>query len=140
MCWRAALPFRTSANWRYGLEKRYNEVKCTVLHLGQNNHVEQDGLGTDWLGNASTGEGLQVLVGNNLAMNQQCTRAAMKANIIFGNMGKNIANRSRELIIPLCLTVLRPHLEKRAQCWTPPIQEMSAHWSKSSGCLGSWRT
>lgn len=79
--------------------------------------MDQGGLGTDWLGNASTGEALQVLVINDLKINQQCTLAAMNANVIWGYIGKNIINWCRELIIPLCLTLLRPHLEKFAQCW-----------------------
>lgn len=36
----------------------------------------------------------------------------------FCYIGKNIAKRSREFIIPLCLTFLRPHLEKCANIGT----------------------
>jgi len=47
---------------------RFNESKCTVLHLGRNNHMHQYRLGADLLERSSAKKDLGVLVANRLAM------------------------------------------------------------------------
>jgi len=46
-----------------------------------------------------------------LNMNQQNALAAQKANNILGSLSKTLASRLTEVIVLLCLTLLRPHLE-----------------------------
>jgi len=52
-----------------------------------------------------------VLVDENLDMSQQCVLAAQKANCVLGCMKKEVASREREVIVPFCSALVRPHLE-----------------------------
>jgi len=62
---------------------------------------------------------LGVLVDEKLDTTPQCVLAAQKANHILGCLPSSMASRSREGILPLCSTLLRPHLESRIQLWSP---------------------
>jgi len=48
---------------------------------------------------------------------QQCILAAVKANCVPGCTSKNAESRTREVIIPLYLALVRPNLEYRVQFW-----------------------
>ena len=54
-----------------------------------------------------------------LNMNKQCALAAWKANGILGSNRRKVANRDREVLVPLCSALMRPHLEYCIQVWGP---------------------
>uniref|UniRef100_K7EWK0 Reverse transcriptase domain-containing protein n=1 Tax=Pelodiscus sinensis TaxID=13735 RepID=K7EWK0_PELSI len=102
---------------------RFNKDKCRVLHLGRKNPKHCYRLGTDQLSSSSAEKDLGVTVDEMLDRNQQCALVAKKANGKLGCIKRSIASRSRDVIIPLYLALVRPHLEYCFQLWTPPLQK-----------------
>jgi len=54
-----------------------------------------------------------------LDMSQHHALAAQNANRVLGCIKRNMASRSRDVILPLCSALARPHLESCIQLWRP---------------------
>lgn len=129
-CCKTALPFKGpqltgDTGWRNVTTQR-NAQFCTWDRITAWRRMIWDWLAWKCL----YSEGLQVLVGNDVEMNQQCTHTTVKASI----SGLYKQEYSQEVKRTEYSSLLDTHI------WHPwaPIW-ISPHWSKSGGCLGSWR-
>jgi len=86
---------------------------------GQGNPKHKYRLGREQLESSPEEKDLGVLVDEKLNMTQQCALAAQKDNRILGCIKSSVASRSREVIVPFCSALVRPHLESCVHLWSP---------------------
>jgi len=96
----------------------FSKAKCKVLHLDWGNPPYQYRLGDNVIESSPDKKDLGVLVDEKLDMSQQCGLTAQQANHIPGCIKRRVASRSREGILPLYSTLVRPHLESCIHLWS----------------------
>ena len=90
---------------------KFNKSKYRILHLGRSNRKHLYRLWADLLERSSAGKNLGVMMDSRLAVSQHCALLAKKGDGNLRCIKKSVANRLREVILPLCSAAVRPHLE-----------------------------
>ena len=90
---------------------KFNKSKCRILPLGRSNAGHTYKLEEEWLESSPAERDLGVLVDSRLKRGQQCALAAKRANRLLGCIKHSTTSWSREVLIPLSLVLVRPHLE-----------------------------
>ena len=108
------------AAWSEEWKMLFNVDKCSVMHLGRKNdkHVYSMDSSSN-LKNIELERDLGLLVDNNIKFSSQCSIAAKNANRILGLIRRNIVYKSKEIILRLYKSLVRPHLEYCIQVWSP---------------------
>ncbi|PKU38409.1 hypothetical protein llap_11292 [Limosa lapponica baueri] len=106
-----------------GHAKSCNQAKLIRNRRDLQQQEENIRMGADLLESSSVEKDIGVLVDNKLTMKQQCALVAKKASGLLGCLKKSMASSSREIILPFCSALVRPHLEYYVQFWAPQFKK-----------------
>ena len=95
---------------------RFNKGRCKVLHLDRGNPRFS---AEEFTESSPAENDVEVLVDEKLTISQLCALSAQRANTILGCIKRGMANRARDMIVPHCSALVRPHLEYCVQAWGP---------------------
>ncbi len=62
---------------------------------------------------------LGVTTASNLKFSQKCKDAAGKANRMLSFINRNSSFKNKDVILPLYINLVRPHLDYAVQFWAP---------------------
>ena len=110
-------------NWLLSL----NSDKCQVLHIGNNNLNQDYNLNTKTqstvLKNIICEKDLGVFVDPNLNFYNHIIKTVNKANQIAGMLVRNITFKSKDVMVPLFKSLVRPVLEYANPVWHPYLKK-----------------
>ena len=66
---------------------------------------------------------LGVMVQCNLKVDKQCCKASNEANRKLGMIKRGFKNKSKEIMLPLYKSMVRPHLDYCIQAWKPHLRK-----------------
>ena len=105
--------------WGREWEMVFNVDKCKVLHLGRSNQRYEYRLGDVAMKEADEEKDLGVWFDTSFKPAIQCEKAAKDANAALGMIAKSFHYRTKDVLIPLYKTFVRPKLEYASVVWSP---------------------
>lgn len=118
------------------------KAMCKVLHLGKGNSRYVYKLGDELIENHPVEELGSWWIKNDLI--QHCALAALRANCILCCIEREVASRTREVIVPLYSALLRPFEEIWSILSRPGALRTRKMWSKPregpQRCARGWNT
>ena len=109
--------------WASTWQMKFNEGKCSVMHFGKQNPHYTYTMGSSELKEANEEKDLGILVNKSLKVASQCAAAAKKGNRVLGMIKRNFSFRTKEVIVKLYKSLVRPHLDYAMQAWSPFLEK-----------------
>jgi len=81
-------------------------------------------LGTSTLCTVDEERDLGVIIDKTLKSSKQCAKAASAANAVLGMIKRTFLCKSKELILQLYKSLIRPKLEYCIQAWRPYFKKI----------------
>ena len=105
--------------WSKDWQMLFNTDKSKIINLGLNNNESSYVLGTSTLCTVDEERDLEVIIDKTLKSSKQCAKAAGAANAVLGMIKRTFLCKSKELILHLYRSLIKPKLEYCIQVWRP---------------------
>ena len=112
---------RNMFKWSEDWQMLFHLEKCQANHIGRKNHNAKYEMGGKELIEVKEEKDLGVIVSSDLKVGKQCAIAGKKGNQILGMIARTFENRSKEIILQLFKSLIRPHLDYCIQAWRPHL-------------------
>ena len=110
-------------DWSVDWQMIFNIGKCKCLHIGYNNPNHTYQMNGEDVAACNQEKDLGVIISETLTQHNQVAKVVKKANQIVGTIKRVYCDRSKDNIIPLYKSLIRPHLEYCVQAWRPFHQQ-----------------
>ena len=108
--------------WAEKWQMNFNVDKCTVMHVGTNNQNYNYAMGNQNLAEVNQQRDLGVLIDKNLKWKSQVEASFKRANSVIGFISRNFHYKSKDIMLPLYTSLVRPHMEFAVQFWSPHLR------------------
>ena len=105
--------------WADKWAMEFNVEKCKVMHVGRSNPRYEYFMNGAQLSVTEEEKDLGVWTESTLKPTLQCTKAAGNANRVLGMILKTFHYRTKQSLIPLYKSLVRPKLEFGVAAWSP---------------------
>ena len=105
--------------WANVWQMEFNASKCKVLHFGNSNRSFSYNINSVSLEATNSEKDLGVYISNDLKPEKHINEVVLKANRLLGMIYRSIEIKSKDIIVPLYCSLVRPHLEYCIQAWRP---------------------
>ena len=104
---------------------KFNSSKCKILHLGKNNPHHKYVIGNDNSEIVETvcEKDLGVYVDRLLDFNEHISETIKKGRRMSGLIMRTISYKSKEIMVPLFKTLIRPIIEYANATWSPYMRK-----------------
>jgi len=110
---------KTLLQWSKEWQMLFHVDKCKVMHFGHNNLKMDYSLDNKTLQKVQQEKDLGVIISDDMKSSHQCIQAYLKANKMLGVINRAIVYKSKEVMLSLYKTLVRPHLEYCTVAWSP---------------------
>jgi len=112
---------KSLCKWSEDWQMCFNVDKCKVMHFGSKNARENYSINNTVLNKVKDEKDLGVIIQSDIKVSEQCAKVVKTANQVLGMINRNFQNKSKEIIVPLYKSLVRPHLEYCVQAWRPNL-------------------
>jgi len=102
--------------WSEKLQMPFNTAKCVNVHFGSSNKEFEYYMDNQKLAAVKEVKDLGITVTGYLKPGTQCQQAYAKASRALGVRARSISYKSPEVLLKLCKTLVRPHVEYLCLC------------------------
>jgi hypothetical protein len=108
--------------WADKWQMNFNVDKCTVVHLGCHNREYNYTMGGNQLAEVEQQRDLGIIINKDLKWDKQVETSYKKAMKALGLIARNFHYKSKDIMLPLYTSLVRPHLEFAVQFWSPHLR------------------
>ena len=99
-----------------------NVVQCSKMYTFNNKKYDYF-IGNVCIETTCEERDLGVIITETLDVNKQCIKAANKANAMLGMINRAFTYKTKEVVLKLYKSLVRPHLDYCIQAWRPYKQK-----------------
>ena len=113
----------------------FKAQKCKCLHIGFKNTFANYSRGCVEVTNSSYKRELGVVIDGSLNYNKQCAKSVLSAKRIMGILNRTYSCKSKDNILKLYKSLVRPHLEHCCQAWRTYLLKDVDNIEKVQRCI-----
>ena len=109
--------------WSVKWQMEFNLNKCVCVHVGKKNKLLKYSLGGIVLEEVQKERDLGVIIDSSEKVGGQCAMVVRRANNVLRQIRRKIKCKSKNVILRLYKSLVRPHLDYCVQAWCPYLKK-----------------
>jgi len=109
-------------DWSDKWQMNFNIEKCTVMHIGSHNRSSAYMMAGQQMTEVDQQRDLGISISKDLKWKNQVEASCKKGNRVLGYISRNFHYKSRDIMLPLYTSLVRPQMEYAVQFWSPHLR------------------